>query len=160
MKPVDLEKLTALVDPVVGGQGYELVDLEWKNESGWVLRVFIDRQGGVSLDDCAKVSHQLSAVLDVADAIGPAYSLEVSSPGLDRPLKKEADFARFVGKNAKIRTREPIADGAAGRRNFAGKLLEVHDGVVRIDVGDRAFDVPVAAVEKAHLVYDFKSEQG
>src|SRR6476659_9969093 len=106
-KPIDTQKLIQLSEPVVAGQGYELVDLEFKNEpqvGGWVLRVFIDKPDGVSLDDCAAVSRELSAVLDVEDAIPIAYSLEVSSPGLNRPLKKAADFERFVGKKAKIRT--------------------------------------------------------
>jgi ribosome maturation factor RimP len=156
MSAVDMQKLQELCEPVVTGQGYELVDLEFRNEpgSGWVLRVFIDKhqEGGVSLDDCASVSRELSAVLDVADAIGPAYSLEVSSPGLNRPLKKEADFARFIGKKAKIRTRHPVGES---RRNFSGTLVAVAGGKVKIDVGDQVCEVPVEDVEKANLVYEF-----
>jgi ribosome maturation factor RimP len=156
MSAVDMQKLQELCEPVVTGQGYELVDLEFKNEPGigWVLRVFIDKhqEGGVSLDDCASVSRELSAVLDVADAIGPAYSLEVSSPGLNRPLKKEADFARFIGKKAKIRTRHPVGES---RRNFSGTLVAVAGGKVKIDVGDQVCEVPVEDVEKANLVYEF-----
>jgi ribosome maturation factor RimP len=160
-KPIDIGKLTQLCEPVVAGQGYELVEIEWKHELGqWVLRVFIDKQGlgsdgkpaGVSLDDCASVSRELSAVLDVADAIAPAYSLEVSSPGLNRPLRKEADFARYVGKKAKIRTNRPIGEA---RRNFSGTLVAVEAGKVKIDVGDQVCEVPVDAVEKANLVYEF-----
>ena len=152
---VDTQKLTELAEPIVRGLGYELVDLEWKREGqGWVLRLFIDRLDGanVSLDDCADVSHQLSTTLDVADVISQAYHLEVSSPGLDRPLKKEADFRRFVGKKAKIRTRHPIGEN---RRNFSGEILSVEAGRVRIDVGDQVCDVPVDEVEKAHLIYEF-----
>lgn len=152
MKPVDVKQLEAVVAPVVTGQGYELVDVEWKNESGWVLRVFLDQPGGVTLDDCASVSRELSAVLDVADVIHVAYSLEVSSPGLNRPLKKEADFARFVGKKAKIRTRHPVGES---RRNFSGTLVGVAGGKVKIDVGDQICEVPVDDVEKANLVYEF-----
>ncbi len=155
MKPVDTHKLQELAEPVVAGQGYELVDLEFKNDAtvgGWVLRVFIDRESGVSLDDCASVSRELSAVLDVADVIPQAYSLEVSSPGLNRPLKKEADFLRFVGKKAKIRTRHPVGES---RRNFSGTLVSVADGTVKIDVGDQVCEVPVDDVEKANLVYEF-----
>jgi ribosome maturation factor RimP len=153
MKPVDVDKISQIVEPVVVGQGYELVELEWKNESGWVLRIFIDKPvGGVSLDDCTAVSREVSAVLDVADVIGPAYSLEVSSPGLNRPLKKESDFARFIGKKAKIRTRRPVGDA---RRNFSGTLISVAEGKVKIDVGDQVCEVPVADVEKANLVYEF-----
>jgi ribosome maturation factor RimP len=104
------------------------------------------------LEDCAAVSRELSNVLDVADLFGDAqYNLEVSSPGLDRPLTKEADFRRFVGRKARIRTRHPVGE----RRNFSGTLLDVKDGQIRIDVGDRTCDVPVADVEKANLVYEF-----
>ena len=153
MKPVDVDKLSQLIEPVVAGQGYELVDVEWKNESGWILRVFIDKPvGGVTLEDCATVSRELSAVLDVEDAIAPAYSLEVSSPGLNRPLKKESDFARFIGKKAKIRTRRPVGDT---RRNFSGTLVAVAEGKLKIDVSDQVCEVPVAEVEKANLVYEF-----
>ena len=156
MKPVDQKKLESLVEPVVTGQGYELVDLEFKNELGaWILRVFIDNpktDGGVGLDDCAQVSRELSAVLDVEDAIPMHYSLEVSSPGLNRPLRKESDFARFVGKKAKIRTSRPVGES---RRNFSGTLVEVVGGKVKIDVGDQVCEVPIDAVEKANLVYEF-----
>ena len=156
MKPVDMNKLQSLVEPVVTGQGYELVDVEFKNELGsWVLRVYIDNpraEGGVGLDDCAQVSRELSAVLDVEDAVPGHYSLEVSSPGLNRPLKKEADFARFLGKKAKIRTRHPVGES---RRNFSGTLVEVAGGKVKIDVGDQVCEVPVDDVEKANLVYEF-----
>ena len=110
MKPVDQHKLQSLVEPVVTGQGYELVDVEFKNELGaWILRVYIDKphredrlEGGVGLDDCAQVSRELSAVLDVEDPIPQAYSLEVSSPGIDRPLRTAAHFQHFTGSEAKI----------------------------------------------------------
>ena len=156
MKPVDQKKLESLVEPVVTGQGYELVDVEFKNELGaWILRVYIDKRGSaerVGLDDCASVSRELSAVLDVDDTIQGHYSLEVSSPGLNRPLKKESDFARFVGQKAKIRTRHPVGES---RRNFSGTLIAVEAGKVKIDVGDQVCEVPVADVEKANLVYEF-----
>jgi ribosome maturation factor RimP len=155
MKPVDITKLQSLIEPVATGQGYELVDVELKTEPGvgLVLRVFIDKPGSsVGLDDCAQVSRELSAVLDVADAIQARYSLEVSSPGLNRPLKKESDFARFIGKKAKIRTSRPVGES---RRNFSGTLVGVEAGKVKIDVGDQVCEVPVADVEKANLVYEF-----
>ena len=156
MKPVDQKKLESLVEPVVTGQGYELVDVEFKSELGaWVLRVYIDKPGSeerVGLDDCASVSRELSAVLDVDDTIQGHYSLEVSSPGLNRPLKKASDFARFVGKKAKIRTRHPVGES---RRNFSGTLVAVDGGKVKIDVGDQVCEVPVDDVEKANLVYEF-----
>jgi ribosome maturation factor RimP len=158
MSKVDTEKLKEIVEPVVTGQGYELVDVEWKHEaSAWILRVFIDGAGGVTLEDCARVSHTLSATLDVSDAIPTTYNLEVSSPGLDRPLKKEADFRRALGQKAKIRTRHPIGES---RRNFSGKLVAVDNGLVKIDVGDQVCDVPIADVEKANLVFEFGAKEG
>jgi ribosome maturation factor RimP len=153
---VDTEKLNQIVEPVVAGGGYELVDLEWKREaSGWVLRVFIDGPGGVTIDDCTRVSHTLSATLDVSDQIPGAYNLEVSSPGLDRPLKKETDFRRALGQKAKIRTKHPVGSFEKGRRNFSGRLLAVENGTVKIDVGDQVCEVPIAEVEKAHVVFEF-----
>ncbi len=152
MPSIDIEKLRNIAEPVVRGQGYELVEVEWAGSpGGYVLRVYIDREGGISHQDCADVSHQLSATLDVADIIPVRYSLEVSSPGLDRPLRKESDFKRFVGKRAKIRTRRPVGES---RRNFSGILVGVEGGKVRIDVGDQVCDVPVDSIEKANLVFE------
>lgn len=156
MKPLNLDTLRTLIEPVVTGQAYELVDVEWKTETGQqVLRVFIDAIGknAVGLDDCANVSRELSAVLDVADIMPTRYNLEVSSPGLNRPLRKESDFQRFIGQRAKIRTRTAVDET---RRNFSGTLLAVEDGRVRIDVGDRTYDLLVSDVEKANLVYEFE----
>ena len=157
MANIDLDKIRNVIGRVVQGMDYELVDVEWTNQSGWILRVYIDGPGGVTLDDCTRVSHQLSTTLDVEDLIEARYSLEVSSPGLDRPLRKESDFRRFVGQKAKIRTRHPVGEN---RRNFSGTLIAVENGRVRIDVGDQVCDVPVDDVEKANLVYDFNTEQG
>jgi ribosome maturation factor RimP len=153
------ERLIELCAPVCAGSSYELVDVEYVHaQAGWVVRVYIDRPAdlppgaGIGFDDCERLSRELSAVLDVDDVIPGHYSLEVSSPGLNRPLKKEADFARFVGKKAKIRTRHPVGDS---RRNFSGTLVAVAQGKVKIDVGDQVCEVPVDDVEKANLVYEF-----
>jgi ribosome maturation factor RimP len=152
MRTIDIDQITHVIEPVVQGMDYELVEVEWKHEAGdWVLRVFIDGPGGINVDDCARVSHQLSATLDVEDLIQQHYSLEVSSPGLARPLKKEADFRRFVGHKAKIRTKHPVGEN---RRNFSGTLVSVEGGTVRIDVGDQVCEVPVGDVEKANLIYE------
>jgi ribosome maturation factor RimP len=147
-KGVDIEQLRGIASPVVAGLGYELVDLEWKHEGRWVLRLFLDRDGGISHDDCARASRALSAELDVADAIHAPYVLEVSSPGLDRPLRAERDFARFAGKNARIRTRHPVGES---RRNFKGKLIGAAEGKVRIEVDGQEYEIPVDDVEKANL---------
>jgi ribosome maturation factor RimP len=156
MPNVDVKQLEVIARPVVEGLGYDLVDLEWKHESGsWILRLFIDDslggepKKGVGLDDCARVSHAISAELDVADVIHARYSLEVSSPGLDRPLKRESDFRRFTGKKAKIRTRVP--QGGEARRNFSGQLVGVDGGKVQIEVDGRVFAIAIEDVEKANL---------
>lgn len=162
---IDRTQIASVVEPVVASHGLELVDLEWTHENGsWILRVYIDRPGsqpkpgqpdGVGLTECAEISHELGPALDATDLIQPQYNLEVSSPGLDRPLRTEAHFARFVGKKAKIKTRKPIGPDGTNRRNFAGPIVSVAQGIVKIDVGDKVCEVPVADVEKANLVYEF-----
>ncbi len=173
--PIDIEKLRAFASRVVEHLGYELCDLEWKHEAGrWVLRLFIDRAAvegtpapvdpaaAVSHEDCSRVSRSLSAELDVEDPIGVAYTLEVSSPGLNRALRGERDFKRFIGQEARVRTRHPIGQpsGEAGgekptRRNFRGLLKEVSGGQVTIEVDGQDYRFPVDDVEKANLEYRF-----
>ena len=130
--------------------GYELVGVEYTGGSGHgTLRVYIDRDSGVSLDDCAAISHQVSGILDVEEPIKQAYDLEISSPGIDRPLFKLADFERFAGSVAKIR----LAAGLDGRRNFKGRLQGVTDaGQVSIEVDGEVFDLPYADIARANLV--------
>jgi ribosome maturation factor RimP len=164
---VDLEQLATIASPVIEGAGYELVDLEWKKElGGWILRFFIDKPGGphppgegISLDGCAEVSRELGTVLDVSEALpgSDAYSLEVSSPGLDRPLKRLRDFQKVTGKKVKVRTRRPLGP-PPGRRNFAGPLVAVVEpGLLTIDVGDRTCEVPITEIEKANLVFEMQN---
>ena len=170
MKPVDLKALHKLIEPAVDGQGYELVDLEWtRGVSGWVLRVTIDRlpeQGHVSHQDCVAVSREVSALLDVHDVLPGAYSLEVSSPGVDRPLKKSADFARFIGKKAKVRLRPdavqsfdlqgPQRPDSVPRRNFSGTIDAVEGDRVKISVeGAGQFELVIGEIEKANAVFEF-----
>ena len=170
MERLDLTELRRLTTKVVEGLGYDLVELEWKHEAvGWVLRVFIDKEGDpvaagepprspIGFDDCERASRTLSAELDVADAIPVAYHLEVSSPGLDRPLRRERDFRRFVGHLARIRTLRPLTEGGATpRRNFRGRLAAVDGGRVRIEVDGLSYEIPIDEVEKANLEYEFKS---
>lgn len=172
-------KLTALeelIRPAVDGQGYELVELEWSRQLvGNVLRVTIDRlpdQGFVSHDDCVRVSREVSALLDLNDQLVPgAYSLEVSSPGVDRPLKKSADFSRFIGQRAKVRLRaeaprslaaqdlspDPVSgEPKKPRRNFVGTIDSVEGDQVRLLVeGAGRFDLYIPEMEKANLIYEF-----
>lgn len=138
--------IAGLLEPTLAGLGYELVDAQVSNR-GRLLRVFIDRPGGVTVDDCAGVSRHLSHVFAVE---GIDYErLEVSSPGLDRPLRKAADFARFAGERVDIRMR--IAD-AAGRRRFVGLLRGTADGVATVEVDGQPVALSLDGMERARLV--------
>jgi ribosome maturation factor RimP len=134
------------IESTLVGMGYELVDAQASN-SGRLLRVFIDKPGGVTVDDCADVSRQLSRVLEVE---GVDYDrLEVSSPGLDRPLRKAADFARFAGQKADVRMRTPDPNG---RRRFVGVLRGTEDGCVSIEIEGHTVVLALEDVERARLV--------
>jgi len=138
--------LQQVLESTLSGLGYELVDLE-RSGKGKLLRIFIDKPGGVTLDDCAAVSNHVSRVMAVE---GIDYDrLEVSSPGLDRPLKKEQDFVRYAGQKARIKLRVPLA----GQRNFVGVLRETRAGKVEIEVDDgKRVSVDLSNLEKARLV--------
>jgi ribosome maturation factor RimP len=136
-----------LVETTVNGLGYELVDFERSGRG--MLRVFIDKPGGISLDDCQTVSNQLTRLFPVENVV--YERLEVSSPGLDRPLKKETDFVRFAGAKAQIKLRMPMA----GRKNFVGVICEVAEGVLRLDVEGSPVSIELSNVDKARLVPNF-----
>jgi ribosome maturation factor RimP len=139
-------RLEEVVAPTVSGMGYELVDVQASN-GGRLLRLFIDKAGGVTLDDCAAVSNQVARVLAVE---GIDYErLEVSSPGLDRPLRKEADFARFTGHRAEIRMRTP---DASGRRKYAGVLRGAEAGQLSLELEGRVVALALDDVDRAKLV--------
>ena len=142
-----------MIEPAVSGLGYELVDVQASN-GGRLVRLFIDKPGGVTLDDCAQISRHLTRVLAVE---GIDYDrLEVSSPGLDRPLRKEADFARFAGSRAEVRMRTP---DASGRRKFAGVLKGLKDGQVVVETADAGtVELALDQIERARLVPDYESE--
>jgi ribosome maturation factor RimP len=138
--------LGAVVEPVVAGMGYELVDLQAAN-GGRMLRLFIDKPGGIGVEDCAAVSRQLSRVFEVE---GIDYErLEVSSPGLDRPLRKAGDFARFAGQKAEVRMRTP---DATGRRKFVGVLRGAGEGRVSMELDGRIVELALDDVDRARLV--------
>ena len=151
--PIDMTRVRAVIEPIARAHGADLVSVELKNESGWVLRVFIEKSGTESadLELCANVSRDLSPALDVADLISQRYSLEVSSPGLERPLFGEADFVRFAGRKAKIKLRH---DSANTQKVFIGELGSIADGKLAVVEGTRTHQVPVADIEKARLVFE------
>jgi ribosome maturation factor RimP len=133
--------------------GMEMVDVEFRLErGGWTLRIFIDKEGGVTVDDCAGVSRQLGDLIEAEEIIEHAYVLEVSSPGLDRPLRKEKDFIRSTGQWVKIEMARPINK----RKNFTGRLARVKDGRVHILVDDRdLFELPIDGIKRARIRHEF-----
>ena len=150
-------RVTALAAPLAQSLGLELVDVEYLREGpAWVLRLFIDKQGGVLLEDCQAFSHALAPALDVEDVVGTAYSLEVSSPGLERPLKKPKDFERFVGKRIKVKTFAPLPTpkSPAGQKNFQGTITGMRGDAVEIDADGQPVQIPLTAIAKANLVLD------
>ena len=141
-----------LLEPVVTGMGYELVEIEYNPSTRHgVLRLYIDHEDGIQLDDCTEVSHQVSALLDVEDLIQGHYNLEVSSPGLDRPLTSIKDYQRFTGEIVKIKTGMAID----GRRNFKGRLCGIEGDEINIECDGQQFYLPLASIEKARLVPEF-----
>ncbi len=146
-------KVLALISPVVEGLGYELVGVEYLPQGKHsLLRVYIDNpENGVAIEDCAKVSRQVSSLLDVEDPLCGQYALEVSSPGLDRPLFQPGHFERFVGRDVKLQLAVP----ASGRRKWTGKLLGIENGVISIESDDEVVQIAFDDVDKARLVPDF-----
>jgi ribosome maturation factor RimP len=141
-------ELVELLEGTLSGMGYDLIDVERSN-SGRLLRVFIDKSDGITVDDCALVSNQLSRLLEV-EAVD--YDrLEISSPGLDRPLRGERDFKRFEGEKARVRVRVPIE----GQRNFVGILREADAQTLRIEVDGVLVSIPMVSIEKARLIPQF-----
>lgn len=138
-----------LAEPLCSSEGMELVFVEFKREnSGPILRLYLDKKGGVNLDDCATVSRQLSDMLDVGLQTASAYRLEVSSPGFKRPLGKIEDFERFKGEQAKIKTAQPIN----GQKNFTGILDGISEETIRIKIDHQAITIALESITKAHLI--------
>jgi ribosome maturation factor RimP len=140
--------------PVAARLGMELVDVEYRKEgANWVLRCLIDTESGVGIDDCQQFSEALGAVLDAADPIPGRYLLEVSSPGLERPLKKDADFIRFVGREVTLKLHKTFNE----RKQWQGKLLGMDEAgrLIRVEVQRQVLEIPRTAVAKANLVAEF-----
>ena len=146
------EVLLKLIEPVVEGLGYECVGIEYNpHPKHGLLRIFIDREQGVGMEDCTAVSHQVSGVLDVEDPIAGEYNLEVSSPGMDRPLFKIEHFKQFIGHRAKVNLFKPVE----GRRNITGLIEKVDDGDVYLQQDGQVYVVPFQTMSKARLEPDY-----
>lgn len=153
-----VDRVSLLAENLLTPQGMELVDIEYKREGRhMVLRLFVDRAGGITLDDCALVSRELSEILDVEDFISEIYTLEVSSPGLNRPLKKESDYERYQGRLVKVKTYELVADEAGNmRKTFLGDLGGLVDGVVILNLREgQIARIPFDKIAKANLEFEF-----
>ncbi|MDH1102056.1 ribosome maturation factor RimP [Pseudomonas mosselii] len=147
-----LEQLQALLAPVVEGLGYQCWGIEYVSQGKHsVLRIYIDKEEGILVDDCEAVSRQASAILDVEDPISSEYTLEVSSPGMDRPLFTLEQFAAHAGEQVKIKLRTPFE----GRRNFQGLLRGVEEQDVVVQVDQHEFLLPIDSIDKANIIPSF-----
>jgi len=159
MAKVDaVERITQIAGEIVAPLGMAIVDLEYKREGrDMVVRLFIEKEGGITLDDCSAVSRELSDILDVEDLMPEHYTLEVSSPGICRTLKKVADYQRFAGHLVKVKTFEAIADDAGNKRKtFLGKLTGIEGSIISVHLteGQNA-SIPLDKVAKANLEFEF-----
>jgi len=140
-----------LAETLVVSEGMELVDLEYRRQGPrWVLRLFIDKEDGVTIDDCANISKELGDLLDVKDIIPQAYVLEVSSPGLNRPLRKKEDFSRFAGRKVQIRLFTPME----GRKKIVGNLVGIENETVIVAAPEGRCSVALKDIDRANLVYE------
>jgi len=150
------ENILELIEPVTQSEGMELVDVEClRRPSGWMVRIYIDKEGGVTLDDCSMISGEVADLLDIHEIPPGSYDLEISSPGLDRPLVRERDFVRYQGHQVRVRVAEKIE----GKKTFKGRLVELvereGEKSLVIDVGGTMYTIPRSMVVKANLEYEF-----
>jgi ribosome maturation factor RimP len=147
-----VERVRPIADRILMSEGMELVEVEYRREArGWVLRLTIDKEGGVTLDDCSRVSQQVGRELDVDDFISAPYTLEVSSPGLTRPLRSEKDFIKNCNRLIKLRTVDPINS----RQQFKGRLLRVSNNQIELEMEEGIVQIPLAKIVKANLEIEF-----
>jgi ribosome maturation factor RimP len=147
-----VDTLRELIEPTVTALGYELWGLEYQGQGKYsVLRLFIDKEDGINVDDCASVSHHVSGVLDVEDPIDGEFTLEVSSPGMDRPLFTLQQFALYIGEVVNLKLRVPFE----GRRKFKGKLVAVEGDDVVVQVDAHEYLLPISLIDKANVVPTF-----
>jgi ribosome maturation factor RimP len=151
-----VSRIWELATQIADGEAMEVIDVELRREgtrAGRVLRLYLDKEGGPSVDDLGRVSRQLSELLDAQDIVEGSYTLEVSSPGINRPLKKPEHFQRFIGKRVRIRTGDMID----GRRSFLGILSEVSGDTIRIEVEGKPYEIPFCTIEKSNYEHDWSA---
>jgi len=151
-----VSRIWELATQIADGEAMEVIDVELRREgtrAGRVLRLYLDKDGGPSVDDLGRVSRQLSELLDAQDIVEGSYTLEVSSPGINRPLKKPEHFQRFIGKRVRIRTGDMID----GRRSFLGILSEVSGDTIRIEVEGKPYQIPFSMIEKSNYEHDWSA---
>ena len=152
-----IARIWELAKPLAETQGVEIVDIELRREGsrgGRVLRLYLDKDGGPNMDDLSQVSRELSALLDVHDIVEGAYTLEVSSQGINRPLKSPEHFQRFIGKTVRVRTRDLVQ----GRRSFLGPLLDVSAEKIAVNQDGARVEIPFAVIEKSNYEHDWSAE--
>jgi len=147
-----IDRVRELAEPIITEQGLELVDIKIVHENRrWILRITIDKEGGVTLDDCTNVSKELGYILEIRDVVTHSFHLEVSSPGLERPLKTLKDFEKFLGRTVNIITSEPLD----GQRYFRGTLHSVEDGTVHLDGEGKRWSIAFRTIERAKSIFEF-----
>ena len=153
MDNIDIKsEIHGIVEPIIEKAGMELVDLQYRREcEGYILRLLIDHEGGVKVDECAMISKEVDKSLEKVDMLQGRYTLEVSSPGLNRPLTKEADFHRFKDRLIKVKTYARIK----GEKSFIGNLLSCHDNLIEIECENHVTQIPLDKIAKANLEYEF-----
>jgi ribosome maturation factor RimP len=143
-----IETIERLLTPILEEDDLELIDTEFRpSGKRWLLRVYIEKEGGITISDCERVNRELGRTLDVEDVLDHPYTLEVSSPGLTRPLRTRKDFERYTGKQCKIVTSKPIE----GRNDFAGEIIGTSEESVEIKGKTGVFTIPICDIKKAHL---------
>ncbi len=150
-KKVIISKVEKLIEPMLEDMGYELVDVEYQFKYGrWVLIIYIDKPDGVGINDCVRVNNEIGDIISLKDIITHAFVLEISSPGLNRPLKKEKDFIWAIGKKIKVKMERPINK----RKNFTGYLKGYRDGLIQLEIEHDIIELPTGDIQKANLVYE------
>lgn len=143
-----IDRVRVIAVPILSNEGMELVEIQYRREGrGWVLRLIIDKEGGVTVDDCSHISQEVGKSLDVEDFILVPYALEISSPGLTRPLKNERDFIKYQNHLIRVKTFDPIGN----QRQFKGKLLGISEKRIEIEVDGGVYQIPLSNVAKANL---------